>query len=60
MSLSAEVTALRQRQGAGARYDAPNAPHDDLLLARRGAAYFARQLNRLDDTALDAPSLVQG
>ncbi|NAZ36668.1 maleylpyruvate isomerase N-terminal domain-containing protein [Rubellimicrobium sp. CFH 75288] len=52
--------ALRARQGAGARYDAEAAPHADLLLARRGTAYFARKLNELDDRELDAPSLQEG
>ena len=41
--------ALRLRQGAGAPYDAVGAPAEDLLLARRGTAYFARQLGRLAD-----------
>ncbi len=45
--------ALRARQGAGARWDDPAAPHEALLLARRGAAYFARILNGLADDALD-------
>lgn len=45
-------TLLRERQGPGARYDAPTAPAADLLLARRGTAYFARQLNRLTDAEL--------
>ncbi len=49
--------ALRARQGAGARYDAPNAPAEELLLARRGAAFFARKLNELRDADFDAPSL---
>lgn len=44
---------LRARQGAGARYDAEGAPHDALLLARRGTAFFSRQLNFLDDEKLD-------
>jgi maleylpyruvate isomerase len=48
--------ALRARQGAGARYDAPLAPAADLDFARRGTAYFARLLNNLDDAGLDAPS----
>ena len=52
--------ALRARQGSGGRYDAAAAPHDDLLLARRGAAYFARKLNELHDHELYAPSLVAG
>jgi maleylpyruvate isomerase len=45
--------ALRLRQGVGARYDAASAPAEDLLLARRGTAYFARRLAALDDGALD-------
>lgn len=52
--------ALRARQGTGARYDAPNAPAEDLLLARRGAAFFARKLNELSDADFDAPSLRDG
>lgn len=47
---------LKARQGEGARYDAPSAPVDDLLLARRGTAYFARYLNNLTDDELFAPS----
>ncbi len=60
MSLSPTETAardaLRARQGKGARYDAPNAPHDDLLQARRGAAFFARKLAALKDDDLNADS----
>lgn len=48
--------ALRLRQGAGARYDAPEAPAADLVLARRGTAYFARRLNDLPDAGLRLPS----
>jgi len=51
---------LRQRQGAGARYDSPAAPAHDLLWARRGTAYFARHLNALSDSDLDAPSRIPG
>ena len=51
---------LRERQGAGARYDAPTAPASDLLLARRGTAYFARQLNSFTDAELDGPSAFAG
>lgn len=47
--------ALRARQGKGARYDAPEAPSEDLLLARRATAFFARKLNELDDAALTGP-----
>lgn len=46
--------ALRRRQGAGARYDAAEAPHDALLQARRATARFARCLNHLADADLDA------
>ena len=52
--------ALRLRQGAGARFDAANAPHAHLLLARRGTGYFARKLNELGDADLAAPSLRAG
>lgn len=52
--------ALRARQGGGARYDAVTAPHDNLLLARRGAAYFARKLNELSDADLYGLSLCNG
>jgi maleylpyruvate isomerase len=48
--------ALRARQGAGARYDALGAPAEDLLMARRGSAYFARKLGELSDADLDGPS----
>ena len=51
---------LRERQGVGARYDAPTAPAADLLLARRGTAYFARQLNGLTDAELTGPSGIAG
>lgn len=56
----AERAALQARQGAGARYDASNAPAEDLLLARRGSAYFARKLNDLSDSHLGDASLVPG
>ena len=46
--------------GTGARRDAPDAPADDLLLARRGRAFVARVLNDLTDEQLDAPSAVPG
>ncbi|WP_022880179.1 maleylpyruvate isomerase family mycothiol-dependent enzyme [Microbacterium sp. B19] len=59
-TLSPEERALRERQGAGARYDAPAAPHAHLDLARRGTAYFARRLGELDDDDMDAPSLLPG
>lgn len=51
---------LVARQGKGARYDAPNAPFDDLLLTRRGAAYFARKLNELNDSDMNGPSRIVG
>ncbi|MEP3114634.1 maleylpyruvate isomerase N-terminal domain-containing protein [Nisaea sp.] len=59
-SLDEERAALRARLGSGARYDAPMAPAEDLILARRGTAYFARKLNELADSDLDAPSLASG
>ena len=50
--------ALIARQGAGARYDAPEAPADMLMLARTGTAYFARLLSLVPDRALyNAPGL---
>ena len=52
--------ALRARQGRGARYDAPAAPHGALLLARRGAAFFSRKLNELTDLELDGQSARDG
>jgi maleylpyruvate isomerase len=52
--------ALKARQGKGARYDAPNAPAADLLLARRGTAFFARKLMELSDEALFQPSAIEG
>jgi maleylpyruvate isomerase len=52
--------ALRERLGAGARYDSAAAPARELLWARRGTAYFARKLNELRDAELDAPTLVPG
>ena len=54
------LDALKARQGHGARYDAPGAPHDDLLEARRGMALFARQLGGLTDEALFDPSAIDG
>ncbi|WP_418591480.1 hypothetical protein [Ponticoccus sp. (in: a-proteobacteria)] len=44
--------ALRARQGAGARYDAPEAPADALLRMRRGNAAVARLIDALPDSAL--------
>lgn len=52
--------ALRERQGGGARYDAPEAPAAELGWARLGTAYFARLLNDLPDSELAMPSLVKG
>ncbi|MFK4258437.1 maleylpyruvate isomerase family mycothiol-dependent enzyme [Agrobacterium tumefaciens] len=53
-----DQTALRERQGKGARYDSPAAPAQELMLARRGTAYFARLLNGIEDEDLDAASLI--
>lgn len=58
--LDAARWALWERQGSGARYDAPEAPADALRLARSGTAYFARRLNALADAALYEPSTVSG
>lgn len=52
--------ALRQRLGAGARFDAEAAPVRDLAWARLGTAYFARKLNELSDADLDGASLLPG
>ncbi|WP_434288374.1 maleylpyruvate isomerase N-terminal domain-containing protein [Celeribacter sp. SCSIO 80788] len=52
--------ALKARLGKGARFDAPNAPSEDLLLARRGTAYFARKLMELSDEALYEPAAISG
>lgn len=62
LSLSQQIAreALKARQGSGARYDAANAPFEDLLLARRGAAHFARKLNELTDEELNEPALKNG
>ncbi|MCC5968643.1 MAG: maleylpyruvate isomerase N-terminal domain-containing protein [Pararhodobacter sp.] len=49
--------ALRARQGRGARYDAADAPAEDLLLARRATAFFARKLNEIDDAGLALPAI---
>lgn len=61
MSLSDEDKAardaLRARQGPGARHDSADAPADDLLLARRATAFFARKLDELEDTALKLPAV---
>lgn len=54
------LEALKARQGKGARYDASNAPAEDLLLARRGTAYFARKLMELSDEELFGPSVIYG
>lgn len=50
--LARAAAELRARQGAGARYDSPEAPAEALALARRGRAYLARMVNNLDDAAL--------
>jgi maleylpyruvate isomerase len=45
-----------------ARHDLTEDPAilDDLLLVRRGTAFFARKLNELSDADLDEPSLLDG
>lgn len=59
-TLDAARAALRVRQGAGARHDAPEAPAEALLWARLGTASVARLLNELPDAALSAPSALPG
>lgn len=56
----AAKAALRKRQGEGARYDAPSAPAEALLQARRGTAYFARKLNELADADFNGPTAREG
>lgn len=51
-SLDAARAALREKQGAGARYDAAAAPAEALDWARRGTAYLARLMAGLPDAAL--------
>lgn len=60
MSLEQARADLRARQGPGARYHSPNAPAEELQLARHGAAYLARIVNGLDDGALWAHSARDG
>lgn len=52
--------SLRERQGLGARYDAPGAPAQELDWARRGTAFFARKLNELSNSDLSQDSAVAG
>ena len=47
--------ALIERQGKGARYDAPEAPTNDLLMMRRATAVFARTMGKLDDKEMFEP-----
>ncbi len=51
---------LRERQGPGARYDDPAAPHLEIDWARRGSAYFIRELDQIVDNDFSAPSLLDG
>ena len=59
-SLDLARALLKERQGLGARYDSADAPHDTLLWARRGTAFFARALCDLTDEELYQPSLLPG
>lgn len=52
MSLEDARRALIERQGSGARYDAPGAPAADLVMARRWSAQLARLLNDTPDAIL--------
>lgn len=58
--LSRARAELRARQGEGARYDAPDAPAEDLQLARQGVAYLARIVNGLTEDALSTGSARTG
>ena len=60
IELSEARESLRRRQGLGARYDAPNAPAQELDWARRGTAYFARKLSELSDAELCCDSEIEG
>lgn len=55
MSMEEARRALIERQGAGARYDAANAPRDMLLQVRRRTSAFARVLNDTPDDELRLP-----
>lgn len=59
-ALSDARAALGLRLGAGARHDSPEAPTLELDWARRGTAYFARQLAALGDDELAGPTLLAG
>lgn len=59
-TLDSARNALRLRQGSGARYDAEDAPAEDLYVARLGTAYFARKLNELSDAALFEQAIGEG
>ncbi|GLO69993.1 hypothetical protein MACH17_15100 [Phaeobacter inhibens] len=56
----ADQRSDRFKMGDGAKSDADLAPSADLLLARRGTAFFARLLNDLPDSALYENSSVEG
>lgn len=49
-------SALRRRQGAGARSDAPSSPARELGWARLRTAYFARILHEMKDEQFDEQS----
>ncbi|MGP6177689.1 maleylpyruvate isomerase N-terminal domain-containing protein [Microbacterium sp. A196] len=59
-SLAPDQIELRNRLGAGARYDSDRAPREALTLARRGTAYFLRKLQELSDAELDDESAIPG
>lgn len=56
MSLEDARKELIERQGTGARYDAPGAPSDDLLAVRRLTSVLARLINDLPDSSLSKGS----
>ncbi|UOA29236.1 hypothetical protein DSM107133_03997 (plasmid) [Pseudosulfitobacter sp. DSM 107133] len=56
MSLEDARKALIERQGSGARYDAPAAPTDELLAVRRLTSVLARLINDMPDSSLSKGS----
>jgi maleylpyruvate isomerase len=56
MSLEDARKELIERQGSGARYDAPGAPSSDLLAVRRLTSVLARLINDLPDSSLSKGS----
>lgn len=57
---TSDADQLRARLGPGARRDAPGAPAEALTQARRGMAFFARQLNAVPDDSLALSTRIPG